>query len=91
MSQLKASQVKEKFGSLRFYVAGGDEYCRGAIVMAERASARTCENCGQPGSVRKDGWHCVQCDSCNEKRVKEREKRNKEAAENAEKYRNRSD
>ena len=31
-------QVKEKFGGLRFYVEGGDEYIQGLIAMSEAYS-----------------------------------------------------
>lgn len=44
--QVVAVQVKEKFGTLRFYVEGGDEYIRGLISMAESMSGVTCEKCG---------------------------------------------
>jgi len=92
VSQLKATQVKEKFGTLRFYARGGDEYCRGAISMAERETHRTCERCGLPGVSRRIGWGAATyCDSCSEKCIKEREQRDKEAAEYAEKYWDRSD
>lgn len=33
-------QVKEKFGGLRFYVMGGDDYIFGLIAMAESYSHR---------------------------------------------------
>ena len=40
-------QVKSKFGQLRFYVEGGDDYIDGAIRMAEQMSLYTCQNCGR--------------------------------------------
>jgi hypothetical protein len=33
--QVVAQQVKEKFGTLRFYYTGGDQYIRGLVTMAE--------------------------------------------------------
>ena len=57
-----ASQVKEKYGTLRFYVWGGDEYVDGIIDMAEAMSARTCETCGAPGKIRMGGWIRTLCD-----------------------------
>ena len=57
-----ASQVKEKFGGLRFYVdrASDDHY--NYITFAESMSYRTCEVCGKPGTYYPFGWHHVACD-----------------------------
>lgn len=57
-----AVQVKEKFGTLRFYYAGGDEVVRGMVSMAESMSAVTCEVCGNAGSTRGSGWLTTLCD-----------------------------
>ena len=46
------SQIKEKFGGLRAYCYGADEYIRGAIDMAESVSCITCEVTGEKGKVR---------------------------------------
>lgn len=50
--QVVAAQVKEKFGTLRFYIDGGDDVVRGMIALAEGMSAVTCEICGNSGQVR---------------------------------------
>jgi len=42
-------QVKEKFGGLRIYFQGGDEYCAGLIRMTETLSYHFCEICGMAG------------------------------------------
>jgi hypothetical protein len=47
------SQIKEKFGGLRAYCYGADEYIRGAIDMAESVSYITCEVTGEKGKLRK--------------------------------------
>lgn len=47
------SQIKEKFGGLRAYCYGADEYIRGAIEMAESMSYITCEVTGERGKLRK--------------------------------------
>ena len=60
--QVIATQIKEKFGTLRFYYLGGDDYCRGIESMAESMSAVTCEVCGSPGKLRKGGWVQTLCD-----------------------------
>jgi hypothetical protein len=61
--QVVAVQVKEKFGSLRFYYDGGDDYIRGLSVMAESMSMVTCETCGAPGTLRGKGWMYTACDT----------------------------
>jgi len=61
VSQVVVSQVKEKFGTLRFYYDGGDEYIRGAVDLAESMTGATCEECGAPGKVSDKGWIRVRC------------------------------
>jgi len=61
---LEATQVKEKFGGLRFYADGGDKFTDGLIVMAEGLSERICEECGAPGTQNRGGWISTLCDSC---------------------------
>jgi len=56
------AQVKEKFGTLRFYVHGGDADLHYRIQIAEEKSATTCERCGQPGVLRSGGWLKTLCD-----------------------------
>lgn len=58
VEQVVAMQVKEKFGTLRFYYMGGDDACDRMIRKAEEKSERTCEITGEPGSLMiKDGWY----------------------------------
>jgi hypothetical protein len=57
-----ASQVKEKFGGLRFYVNGATDKHWNFISVAENMSYRTCEECGAPGKTYTDGWHRTLCD-----------------------------
>lgn len=59
--QVVALQVKEKFGSLRFYVHGADAYVDGLISYAEALSGKTCDMCGKPGKSSGDGWIAVRC------------------------------
>jgi hypothetical protein len=47
------SQIKEKFGGLRAYAYGADEFIRGAIAMAESMSYSICEYTGEKGKPRK--------------------------------------
>lgn len=60
--QVVAEQVKEKFGTLRFYYRGGDDYIRGLVTMAESMSGLTCEVCGKPGSLNDVGWLMTLCE-----------------------------
>ena len=60
--QLVAVQVKEKFGTLRFYTNPTTDYFRGLIAMAEAMSEVTCEVCGTPGKRRGGGWIKTLCD-----------------------------
>jgi hypothetical protein len=61
-SQVIATQVKEKFGGLRFYYEGGDDYIRGLVSMAESWAENTCETCGHPGKLKGRGWLYTACD-----------------------------
>lgn len=63
-NRLKAVQVKEKFATLRFYVDNPTNEALGAIREAEIASARICEECGQPGKTRGKQWIMTRCDEC---------------------------
>lgn len=76
-----AAQVKEKYGSLRFYtdfVYAHDleihdldkvnkyiNEINGMIMMAEIMSAHICENCGEKGTRGNEVFPRVECDSCN--------------------------
>jgi hypothetical protein len=59
--QVVADQVKEKYGTLRFYYHGGDEYIRGLVSMAESMSGVVCEQCGSPGKTLGPGWIMTLC------------------------------
>ena len=77
---VQALQIKEKFGGLRFYTSGGDDYTRGIIAMAESMSYRTCEVCGSPGEPRNDGWVKTLCEEHHAADRKAREEREREYA-----------
>lgn len=66
----QAVQVKEKYGGLRFYLYGGDDYICGLIAMAESMSYKTCSDCGNK-AIHLDehrGWIYTLCNACtNEK------------------------
>ena len=69
--QVTLDQVKEKFGTLRFYYRGGDDYISGLVSMAESMSAITCESCGNPGKQTRGGWIKTTCTPCEQKREEE--------------------
>jgi hypothetical protein len=88
VKQVVAMQVKEKFGSLRFYYEGGDEYCSGVAAMAEHMSGKVCEECGAPGTTGGKGWITTLCPTHRAERDAERAKRDAEyEAEKAERLR----
>jgi hypothetical protein len=63
----RASQIKEKFGGLRFYMTHATDKMYDLINEAERKSYTTCEVCGAPGEERGGGWIRTLCDECNKK------------------------
>jgi len=68
VAQVTLDQVKEKFGTLRFYYSGGDDIIDGMVRMAESMSGCTCEECGNIGKSRGGGWIHTYCESCETKR-----------------------
>jgi hypothetical protein len=88
--QVTLDQVKEKFGTLRFYYTGGDDYIRGMVTMAESMSGVTCETCGaqaktnwpkaENGGI--GGWVRTICEPCEEQRTKDYAKRMAEYKQN---------
>lgn len=64
----RIAQIKEKFGSLRFYVMGPLScQLRQQIADAQgdaSESSRTCEQCGVPGRFRAGGSSQTRCDDC---------------------------
>lgn len=70
IAQVTVNQVKEKFGTLRFYYSGGDSYIDGLVAMAESMSANTCEECGAPGKTVGGGWLTTLCEKhANERNI----------------------
>jgi hypothetical protein len=70
VAQLKAAghdfavqQVKEKFAGLRFYTSHTSDAIEAAIRLAEDKASVTCEDCGQPGTLRTNrNWMYTACD-----------------------------
>ncbi len=63
--QVEASQVKEKYGTLSFYIFSGDDLIHGMIWLAESMSANICELCGSTKDVTQTkGWIQTLCKKC---------------------------
>ena len=62
--QVLVEQIKSKFGTLRFYISGYDDYIRGLITMAESISATICEECGEKGILQRRSWMKTLCHEC---------------------------
>lgn len=67
-----ATQVKEKFGGLRFYIDRGTDRHYNLISFAESMSYRICEECGKPGMNYPLGWYQTLCEEHAEKAYGER-------------------
>ncbi len=62
---IQAVQVKQKYGSLRFYTNYSTDYIEGAIHMAENMSVCICEECGSTdGVTQTTGWIRTLCKRC---------------------------
>lgn len=59
-----ATQVKEKFGSLRFYMSSAPDEAYDLIDEAEKKSHTICEMCGAPGERKRSAntrWISTRC------------------------------
>ena len=78
VAQVTLDQVKEKFGTLRFYYTGGDDVIDGMVRMAESMSGVMCEECSAPAKTHGPGWIRTICEPCEEARELARKKANEE-------------
>lgn len=62
--EMKASQVKEKFGGLRFYMTLYNPEFEALIREAAQKSFHICEECGKPGQLIRAGWLYTACVDC---------------------------
>lgn len=66
-----ATQIKEKFGGLRFYMTCATDEAWDLIEDAEERSYKICEVCGHEGRVVEIvGWHVCLCEGCEQERHK---------------------
>jgi hypothetical protein len=70
LDHIRATQVKEKYGTLRFYLSASTDEMENIIDEAERLSAITCEQCGADAKLRGTSWVTTLCDQCYEKEAK---------------------
>ena len=61
-NEIVALQVKEKYGTLRFYISAYDDTIEDYIEEAAKKSAGTCEQCGKQGKLRGTVWLYAACD-----------------------------
>lgn len=83
-TDVRASQVKQKFAILRYVVDGSTKDMWDLIHASEVESSVVCEDCGQPGSRRGTGYISTLCASCWEVEQKRRLDRFKPAEPSAE-------
>jgi len=70
---IELMQVKEKFGGLRMYTNSYSDEVDAILREAEEEASNTCEFCGATEQVScKGSWLKTLCDTCHEKRNKER-------------------
>lgn len=61
----RITQIKEKFGSLRWYDAGSPKGCINKIIdKYESISRYTCINCGAKAKYISKGWVSPYCENC---------------------------
>jgi len=71
-SQMEVTQIKNKFGELRFYNTGNDKSIERYINIFSYLSRNICEQCGSTQDVaqNKHGWILTLCKDCRKKVIK---------------------
>ena len=67
----RIEQIKEKYGSLRWYDYGGTKKIFEIIEKYENISARTCISCGEDAEYRTRGWISPFCSHCIDQKDKD--------------------
>ena len=65
--EIYATEIKERYGSLRFSLSQETDEINALIDDAEIKSAKTCEECGEDGNIYWSGWFKVRCKKCIQK------------------------
>lgn len=67
----KAVQIKEKFGTLQYYISNGTDKMLNEIQEIIATSRFKCEICAEPGELSfKNHWYKTRCGACMEKEEK---------------------
>lgn len=64
LNEYRILQIKEKYGSLRWYDLNGNEDTLRIVDKYERRSETTCITCGEPATQVSLGWISPFCDDC---------------------------
>lgn len=64
LNQYRILQIKEKYGTLRWYDNGNTKAGHEILRKYEDISARTCICCGKPATRITKGWISPYCDDC---------------------------
>lgn len=62
--EYRIAQIKEKYGTLRWYDFGGTKESHDIILKYELLSQVTCIDCGKPATKISMGWISPYCDEC---------------------------
>lgn len=62
VENIVALQVKEKYGTLRFYLSCHDDVLENYISEAQSKSAKICETCGKPAKLQGEYWLYTACE-----------------------------
>jgi len=57
----RTSQLKEKYGTGRWYLTGGTDEMHDLVQAWEDETEKICEQCGKPGELRGHGWLYTAC------------------------------
>lgn len=61
------TDIKEKFGGLRFCLNQVTDEIEDIIQFYEEKSFEVCEECGSPGEIYDDFWVVTRCQACKDK------------------------
>lgn len=64
MDEFRITQIKEKFGELRFYTNWTTNEIEAIINKYTKLSRKTCIDCGKPATVITTGWISPFCNDC---------------------------
>lgn len=88
LHDFRITQIKEKWGGLRFYVERASKEVYGIISKYEDISYKKCIDCGKPAKYMSKGWISPYCPDCvsDVSKYTDMEKQNEEHEEENENY-----